>query len=151
MSKKRSVKYLVLFTAIIILLMPWLFPRLLLLVYMVLGSDYRVCLPMDYELVRVYAGAVGLQDLRKDEVVIMPNIDGYRVFDKVIAGHVSATGLPLDDAIYSKPGYFIVDMRNRKVRQSLSKSEWLIALEHMNIKGEPRLHKPTRLDRLLGS
>lgn len=51
-------------------------------------GDYRVPLPNDYELVRVYAGAILIADPTKAPVV-NANIDCYTVLGDVIVGHVA--------------------------------------------------------------
>lgn len=122
-------------------------PVLLVLIYLVFGSDYAVSLPGGYSLVRCYSGAVGLAGPGNVEVV-PPNVEKYLVHDDVITGLVTRhSGLVSTDWERSKPGYFIVDIRTGKVQLGLSERSWRVALRSYGINKDIDLHKPCRFDR----
>jgi hypothetical protein len=83
------------------------------------------------------------------DVLVMPNIDGYRVYPGMIVGHVSRDK-DEGEAGESIPGYFVVDLQTQAVHQGLSKKSWEIALAKRNVTGDVALHKPSRYDRYLG-
>lgn len=88
--------------------------------------------------------------------LVGPDVDGYRVYRRVIVGHVAKTWdgekhpawLLQEDARI--PGYFIIDLRRDTLHKSLSKQEWLEKLRGYGIKREPELFKPAWYDEILG-
>lgn len=84
-----------------------------------------------------------------------PDVDGYRVYQRVIVGHVAKTWegekrpawLRQDDVRI--PGYFIIDLRRDTLQKGLSKQEWLEKLRSYGIKREPELFKPAWYDEIL--
>ena len=89
-----------------------------------------------------------------------PNVDGYRVYTRVIAGHVvPAGGAKRFDSFgdpvrwrggSGRPGYFVIDTREHRLYDGLDKREWRKRLRRLGIKGEPRLYKPSMFDTVLG-
>ena len=84
-----------------------------------------------------------------------PDVDGYRVYRRVIVGHVARTWegekrpawLRQDDV--RMPGYFIIDLRRDTLRKGLSKQEWLEKLRNYGVKREPEFFKPSWYDEVL--
>ncbi|MHB1001718.1 MAG: hypothetical protein ACYC27_20965 [Armatimonadota bacterium] len=77
-------------------------------------------------------------DYLDSPVFIGPGVDGYQVISDLVVGHVSCS-------IYGgrcEPGYFVLNMRTDKVRQGLSRVEWLKALKDNGITDEPKLSRP---------
>lgn len=85
-----------------------------------------------------------------------PNVDGYRVYSRIIAGHVSkakdrnAFGDKILTDAQRPIGYFVIDVRNDIIYDGLNKKEWLNKLRSFGIKREPRLYKPSVFDKFLG-
>ena len=88
-----------------------------------------------------------------------PNVDGYRVYDRVIVGHVESirSRNPNYNPDYKyhasdadKPGYFIIDVTIDEIYNGLSKREWLEKLRGFGIRAEPRLFKPSVFDEFRG-
>ncbi len=126
------------------------FPRwasLAMVVFLCLSAcgDYGIRLPGNYELVRIYASAV-LISHPDDGVVIGAHIDGYKVLDPLVVGHVSLAEHEPERG-YSKPGYFILNTKTHEVREALDKAGWLATLQALGIEEEPGLDKPSRFDR----
>lgn len=108
-------------------------------------GDYSVRLPNNYELIRVYAGAV-LIGAPEGGVRIEANIDGYKVLGDLVVGHVTVAEQSPEKEM-SKPGYFIVNTKTHEVKQGLDKKAWLDALKAQGVNSEPSLGKPSRFDR----
>lgn len=108
-------------------------------------GDYAVNLPGGYSLVRIYAGAVLIKH-SSNGVVINANIDKYKVINETIVGHVTLAELT-PERDYSKPGYFIINTKTHEVKEGLEKKNWLEALQKQGIINEPKLNKPSRLDK----
>lgn len=108
-------------------------------------GDYSVRLPNNYELIRVYAGAV-LIGAPEGGVRIEANIDGYKVLNELVVGHVTVAEHSPEKEM-SKPGYFIVNTKTHETKQGLDKKTWLDALQAQGISNEPSLGKPSRFDR----
>lgn len=81
-------------------------------------GDYSVRLPNNYELIRVYAGAV-LIGAPEGGVRIEANIDGYKVLGDLVVGHVTVAEHSPEKEM-SKPGYFILNTKTHEVRQGLA-------------------------------
>jgi len=154
---KRVIKFIIGLLGFVVLL-----PFLGVLWFFLFGGDYEIRLPTGYSLVRVYAGATMLTDPTKG-VIIDPNIDGYKIVDNILVGHVSCDNLHLtpEDAASCKPGYFIVDMANGyhpplpdtgvympggNLKQALDEQKWIEYLRIYGITEKPKLHKPSRFN-----
>lgn len=111
-----------------------------------------------------------MHDDKNHHEIISPNIDGYKVFENIIVGHVSREEhINPEEAAFCKPGYFIVDIsngsvqqefdlqnyvynngtyhyQNPRVQQGLSEKQWMDSLRKYGITEKPRLHKPSRYD-----
>ena len=85
-----------------------------------------------------------------------PDVDGYRVYPHLIVGHAvkekdkNYWGDRIPTCGNSKPGYFIIDMRNDSVYDGLSKQDWLKKLRTLGINSRPHLYKPSIYDGILG-
>ena len=143
-SKIQSVRY---FLGVIVFLV--LVLTVVYFWFFLFGGDYSIALPDGYSLVRVYAGAVLMAD-PSHKKIISPNIDGYKVLQHVVVGHVSRDKLPPEEAAESKPGYFVVDVRNGIVHQGLDERSWIDSLRRYGITTKPTLHKPSRFDQKFG-
>ncbi len=86
----------------------------------------------------------------RNSVIIHANIDSYKVYGNIIVGHVSSEGLAPDEAAYSIPGYFIVNVENDAIKDGLDKKTWVNLLRKHGITEELHLHKPSRFDEILG-
>lgn len=106
----------------------------------VIGFDYTIPLPGNYELVRVYAGTVVLCD-PENHVILDPNVDGYAICGDLILGHVSKHPAP---EYRSLVGYFVVNTKSGEKATGLSKSDYLAELRRHGIRGAPALHRPSR-------
>lgn len=107
-------------------------------------SDYSIRLPNDYELIRIYAGAV-LIGAPEGGARVEANIDGYTVIGELVVGHVTAAEHSPEKEM-SKPGYFILNTESHEVKQGLSKEDWFDAIKGLGITREPSLGKPSRFD-----
>ena len=83
-------------------------------------------------------------------------MDGYRVYSKVIAGHVSgakarsAFGDPIPSPDIQRTGYFVIDVHNDIIYDGLNKRKWLSRLRSFGINRRPELYAPSVLcDRIL--
>jgi len=87
---------------------------------------------------------------------IGPDVDGYRVYRRIIAGHVAkerdrnSYGDRIPTLGNSKPGYFMINLRNNSIYDGLSRQEWLNKLRGFGITSEPHLYRPSIYDELLG-
>jgi hypothetical protein len=108
-------------------------------------GDYSVRLPGNYALTRVYAGAVLIHH-PESGVRIEANIDGYKVLNDLIVGHVTVAEHSPEKEM-SKPGYFILNTKTHEVKESLDKKAWLDTLRTLGVNNEPSLGKPSRFDR----
>lgn len=108
-------------------------------------GDYSVHLPGGYFLVQVYPGAVLIDHVDRP-IAIDANVDGYKVYGKLVVGHVS-TPKPPPEYPDSIPGYFILNTETHEVNQGLEKQVWLNSLRILGITSEPSLSKPSRFDR----
>lgn len=91
-----------------------------------------------------------------------PNVDGYRVYQGVIVGHVTKPEhhQELNPLCYKREnetmwdasitGYFIIDTRADITYNGLSKSDWIKKLRKIGINSEPKLYKPSIYDKILG-
>ena len=84
-----------------------------------------------------------------------PNVDGYRVYDKVIVGYVVSVESRNPNYRHQAsdsdtPGYFIIDVTMDRVYSGLNKREWLEELRKVGVRSEPRLFRPSIFDKLLG-
>lgn len=94
---------------------------------------------IDYDLEDIGAPCVG------------PNVDGYRVYSRVITGHVSKPHGEIAERKYldqrtrklEQPGYFIIDTRANRIYRGLSKQEWRVQLRKYGVDDDPKLFKPT--------
>lgn len=130
-------------------------------------DDYVVNFQRDYRYFYSDAGIVFNLDTR-DRVRIRkiceaggsyplqvgPNVDGYYVYPELIIGHVSKSREKvyvmqnLGDSY--KLGYFIIDLRNDRRYNGLSRKVWIERLRKFGVNHEPRLFKPSRFDEYLG-
>lgn len=93
-----------------------------------------------------YKGKDGVSWIR-----VGPNVDEFRVYDKVIIGHVKKPQQGSQSWIDNvpqeikeeKPGYFVIDLTVNKVYRGLSKKEWNERLTKLGIENDPKLLKPT--------
>jgi len=108
-------------------------------------GDYSVRLPGGYTLIRVYAGAVLINHPAKTEW-IKANIDGYKVLNELVVGHVIIAEHSPEREM-SKPGYFILNTKTHEMKQGLDKKAWLGSLQALGITDEPILSKPSRFDK----
>ena len=108
-------------------------------------GDYSVRLPGNYALTRVYAGAVLINHPEKG-VVIDANIDGYKVLNDLVVGHVSVAEHSPEKEL-SKPGFFILNTKTHELRQGLDKKAWLDSLKALGTTNDPSLDKPSRFDK----
>jgi hypothetical protein len=109
-------------------------------------GDYSVQLPGGYSLERVYGQTVLISRPYHEGVIINASVDDYAVVGRLIVGHVRlADQAPESD--YSKPGYFIIDTQTNEAKQGLDKNSWLQALKDAGVSGEPKLHRPSPLDK----
>ncbi len=81
-----------------------------------------------------------------------PDLDGYRVLNTAIVGHVTANepyklNYGVTDLV---SGYFIIDLRTRKYTGGLDKRNWLALLKPHGITKEPQLFMPSWRDEKLG-
>lgn len=109
-------------------------------------NDYQISLPYNYSIVRTQEGVVGVAN-PESVVIVEANVDGYRVYNDVVAGHVSKCKEPW---IQSEPGYFIVEFKSGKVYKKLSKKQWLAKLRLYGIHHAPVLHYPSGSDEANG-
>ncbi|MHB1462319.1 MAG: hypothetical protein ACYC1M_13625 [Armatimonadota bacterium] len=88
---------------------------------------------------------------------IGPNVGGYHVYTNVIVGQI--TPHPRDDEYSTminqtgnerRPGYFIIDLHDKRVYGGMRKQDWLVQLKTYGITEEPKLSKPSGLDEFLG-
>lgn len=168
-NKSKFIKYSILI-AIIVVLLPFAAFNIFLALYVLFGGDYGINLPSGYSLDQIYGGVVLLSDSSQN-IVISPNVDGYKVYEQqnILVGHVSSEGLHSPDSEYSVPGYFIVDfkkyiVRNEVIEIDLSNSlttrrvakeglmvgldekSWLDSLKVYGIIEKPKLHLPSITD-----
>ena len=108
-------------------------------------GDYSVRLPGNYALTRVYAGAV-LIGAPEGGVRIEANIDGYKVLNDLVVGHVIVAEHSPEKEM-SKPGYFILNTKTHEAKQGLDKKAWLNSLQAQGISSEPSLGRPSRFDK----
>jgi hypothetical protein len=110
----------------------------------------EACRPNDrqlvdrYRLVRIYDTAVAIAD-GTEEIVVPADIDGLSQVGVLLVGHATDQGLSPSAARDAVPGYFIIDVKSRKLKSGLSKEEWLRELALRGVNGEPQLGKP-RID-----
>ena len=120
--------------------------NLYLYVFLLLGitacGDYSVNLPNGYTLVSVYSGAI-LINHPHEGIAVEANIDSYQVIGDLVVGHSTSAEL-LPEKGFSKPGYFILDTRTRKVLQALDRTTWLSNLAKLGVSEVPVLNKPSR-------
>jgi hypothetical protein len=109
-------------------------------------GDFEIHLPKGYLLIRTEPDSVAMC-YANTEVLVESNIDGYRVYNDAVVGHVVKFRKPM---VHSVPGYFIVDLKTGKVQQGLSQKKWLAALRKYGIKSAPTLHQPSYQDESLG-
>jgi len=84
-----------------------------------------------------------------------PNVDGYRVYDRAIVGHVECVEGHNPNYKHragdsETPGYFIIDVTIDRVYNGLNKREWLEELRKFGVRSEPRLFRPSVFDKFLG-
>ena len=82
-----------------------------------------------------------------------PGVDGYHVYSRIIAGHVSKESKNAVCISGPKPpvfGYFIIDKQSDIIYDGLIKREWLKKLREFDVMTEPVLFKPSIYDGLLG-
>ncbi len=127
-----------------------------------LGHDYSyyrmdhtyeviiTCAPEDLSRVERFAKHPGAFN-------VGPSVDGYRVYDRVIVGHVSSPkrtdsyGDPIRlPSVISPTGYFVIDVRTDRIHDGLSKKRWIEVLKRFGIAREPELYKPSIYDKILG-
>ena len=108
-------------------------------------GDYEIHLPGGYSLIRVYAGAV-LIGAPEAGVRIEANIDGYKVLNDLVVGHISIAEHSPEKEM-SKPGYFILNTKTHEAKQGLEKKVWLDLMQALGITNEPSLGKPSRFDK----
>ena len=113
---------------------------------MILGcraSDRRLI--GEYRLLRIYGSAVALV-YGSEETVVSANIDECAVAGDLIVGHVTKDGLSAAVAAVAKPGYFIVDTRDRnRIKVGLAREEWAQEIRSLGLTTEPVLDK-ARID-----
>jgi len=108
-------------------------------------GDYQIQLPGNYKLTRVYAGAVLIHHPAAG-ARIEANIDGYKVLNSLVVGHVTVAEHSPEKEM-SIPGYFILNTKTREVTPVLEKKTWLDSLQALGITNEPSLSKPSRFDK----
>ncbi len=114
--------------------------------YLLFGTDWDLHIGHGYYLDRTSSERVWM--VGPHHVSILPNIDGYKIYERIIVGHVSGhhrigSG---QDAFENTPGYFIVEIRTGKVHQGLSDKAWLGLLRDYGVTRRPALHRPSRYD-----
>lgn len=85
-----------------------------------------------------------------------PDVDGYRVYEHIITGHVIKEVYPYEWGDEGGPpreqrpvGYFIIHVRDDMVYDGLTRQEWLEKLRQFGVTSEPKLFKPSIFDKLL--
>ena len=82
-----------------------------------------------------------------------PDVDGYRVYDRIIVGHVSLcheVDGNIPERITKNPGYFIIDLKTNRIYRGLSKQAWRECLRKYGVTNIPNLYKPSAIDKYLG-
>lgn len=109
-------------------------------------GDYSISLPGDYSLAQIYGGAVVICGPPPNRIIrIHANIDGYKVINGLVVGHVVVA--ERSEKEYSKPGYFIINTKTDVVLQSLDKKTWLDSLRILGVNEDPALSMPTMFDK----
>ncbi len=126
-----------------------LVPVVLYFWFSLFGGDYSISLPDGYSLDRVNAAEVVMLGPKPNRsLLINSNIDGYKVLNRIVIGHVSLPQLPAEDTKDSIPGFFILDIQSGEVQQGLPEPVWLDSLRKYGITKKPSLHKPSRFDQM---
>ncbi|MHB1461258.1 MAG: hypothetical protein ACYC1M_08265 [Armatimonadota bacterium] len=125
------------------------------------NSHYYVKLPGGYEcyytsvfssvIIHNTKGSLYLQEKQ----AIGPAVGRYHAFNNVIVGQITPLRFKppegIDYGLYEmRPGYFIIDVRTKKVYGGLNMHDWMQKLKAYGITETPKLHKPSWLDMYFG-
>jgi len=91
------------------------------------NTDYEIPLPNGYILARISPGEFVIVAPDRRHIVVGPTVDEYAVMGDVVVGHVRASN--------GKQSYFIIDSRNVKVDDGLSREDWIRKLAMYRISG----------------
>jgi hypothetical protein len=154
---------------IVIILLLFIYVRLF-----IWTSRFYIVLPNDYHIFNTDFGAILELDASKESarmdrypnfddyrrIRLGPGVDGYKVFSKIIVGHVTIRSnyksieiqIPKSENAGTEPisGYFIIDTTKNEFYDGLSKDSWKRKLFKFGIKKEPVIHAPSSLDKYLG-
>lgn len=106
-------------------------------------GDFTKELPNGYKLERTNSETVFIAG--KDSwAVIGANIDGYRVINNFVIGHISKSQLPDESISEKKIGYFILDTKTGDIEKGMSKIKWDLSLRKKGIINTQLLRSPTK-------